>query len=743
MSIQEKKFIDLLIDYKVVIPPIQRDYAQGRKSTDIKRIRQKFLNDITSVLIQESKTPPLKLDFIYGYSINDNTGYGQSVSVFKPLDGQQRLTTLFLLHWFAAAYENKLDDYYRSILSKFTYAVRAKCRKFCEHLVGFTPEFHDGSPSIKYQIENQAWFFRSWDSDPTISSMLVMLNDIEDYFKNHKLENVWFKLIGDSPRIVFYLLSMNDLGLPEDLYIKMNSRGKALTNFEHFKSQFSKIIPSTTRAEFNIKIDNQWSDLFWSLHKDKDLNDIAASVDASFLRFYNYITDLLIVTKDIDISDSYWLTTARDVYANNKDNVIFLFQCLDLFVTQRAHHPNYFHEYLYIVKSDFSKVRTRIFFQQPSEDLFSKCSQVYDNTHRSNPFSIGEQLLLYAFILNLKNSINNFSTKIRRIRNLIASSEDQLRKDNLKDLYTEIEYILFNSSVRESRLFSKHQIQEEIDKTAFINQFENLEETIYRLEDHRILRGSIAIIGLDEIDVYSRLFDIAFKEHSENDLLMTSRAMTTIGNYSQQYGGRKWRFGTRKESSWRELFTKSDRRQGFDNTSSILKRYLLSSITNDEVFNEQLIESYSPISYPWRFYFSKYLGFHKYSKGFYYWESRDLKPYECFMINQETFRGKYWDPFLLELSTLYPDNCRLEEYGEPLLFSHLNCIINIKMLNDRFVFFASESDSDSKDFMKQLISKEILDPDSNLLIPQNDQGVDLIDRIKLCSNTFDKIINFK
>ncbi len=71
------------------IPLIQRDYAQGRESnTDL---RESFIAKLFQHLESGEE---LKLDFIYG-SVDRNSG-----TVFLPLDGQQRLTTLFLLHWY-------------------------------------------------------------------------------------------------------------------------------------------------------------------------------------------------------------------------------------------------------------------------------------------------------------------------------------------------------------------------------------------------------------------------------------------------------------------------------------------------------------------------------------------------------------------------------------------------------------------------------------------------------------------
>src|SRR5690554_2269742 len=77
--------------YRVLIPIIQRDYAQGRKSR--KEVRNSFLNALYDYL--DDNRPNRDLDFVYGSLTNCD----QSTD-FIPLDGQQRLTTLFLLHWY-------------------------------------------------------------------------------------------------------------------------------------------------------------------------------------------------------------------------------------------------------------------------------------------------------------------------------------------------------------------------------------------------------------------------------------------------------------------------------------------------------------------------------------------------------------------------------------------------------------------------------------------------------------------
>ena len=97
---------------KVVIPILQRDYAQGRVGYE--NLREKFLSAILAALDGDKQ---LKLDFVYGSS--DQEGR------FNPLDGQQRLTTLWLLHWYIAFRLGKLSEQSTiEHLSNFSYETR-------------------------------------------------------------------------------------------------------------------------------------------------------------------------------------------------------------------------------------------------------------------------------------------------------------------------------------------------------------------------------------------------------------------------------------------------------------------------------------------------------------------------------------------------------------------------------------------------------------------------------------------
>jgi hypothetical protein len=104
------------------------------------KIREKFLLNLRSAL---DSTKVLKLDFVYGEEKN---------KILYPLDGQQRLTTLWLLHWYIALRSGKLKEpAVANEMKKFSYETRISSREFCENLCkpdNFGMVNRDGKPML-------------------------------------------------------------------------------------------------------------------------------------------------------------------------------------------------------------------------------------------------------------------------------------------------------------------------------------------------------------------------------------------------------------------------------------------------------------------------------------------------------------------------------------------------------------------------------------------------------------------
>ena len=366
---------------KIVIPIIQRDYAQGRNDSDILRIRTRFLSSLYKAILEK----PITLDFVYG-DIDSN-------GVMTPLDGQQRLTTLFLLHWYAAKKENIADEK-TGFLKSFSYETRYSARDFCSFLVEFKPSF-DGV--ISNEIVNQAWFPLDWKKDPTISSMLVMIDAIDKVFCS--VDDIWGKL--QAGAISFYFLPIKDMGLTDELYIKMNSRGKPLTQFEHFKAELERelqAIDATTAKRIIKKIDIDWTDLLWRYRGDDNITD------DEFLRYFKFICDVICYhaggtpqgksTDEFDLLHEYFSSENP----NALENAITLEDYFDCWQKLAGEEPSAFFSRFISHEHAQGKIRVESRYEI---DVFNDCLRTYsDSSGRRRMFPLNRIVLLYAYFLS-------------------------------------------------------------------------------------------------------------------------------------------------------------------------------------------------------------------------------------------------------------------------------------------------------------------------------------------------------
>ena len=154
----------------IEIPPIQRDYVQGRHTPQVEYSRGRLLTEIKEALLSENL---LDLNFVYGKDVN---------KVFVPIDGQQRLTTLLTLHIYAFAKENKSAEL-NVLKNKFTYRTRTTTQRFLEELIDNIAMFFDQQENdIVLFIKDSAWYSAEWDKDPSVNSFIVVLNDIDQQF---------------------------------------------------------------------------------------------------------------------------------------------------------------------------------------------------------------------------------------------------------------------------------------------------------------------------------------------------------------------------------------------------------------------------------------------------------------------------------------------------------------------------------------------------------------------------------
>ena len=657
---------------KVEIPVIQRDYAFGRKNDEIKKKCERFITNLSN--FEENA---ITLDIIYG-NIEDRVIDRINECVFIPLDGQQRLTTLFLLYYFAKVKDNIEEKEY-DFLKKFTYNTRLDSKDFCEELIKY-PLTLENDKNIKDIISDQKWFQLCWETDPTINSMLNVLNCIQRKFKN--IDKLWKKLNPENPEkapIQFYYLDLESAGLNDELYIKMNSTGKQLTLFENFKVELEqrfidndKKIAENLDVSENIPllIDTEWTDLLW--HYRKDENDSIVPVDSRFLNYFKFIFGIMCL-KNAELpltnSDDYSLFDEyldkffpKDDYNKTINNIQELKKYFDCWTKlkqddrwEKSATPNEFFEKILSNEHSLEKVKIK-----DNIDLLETCVTDYDKS------TFNQRLYLYTVISYLANEKDldkeHFLKKFRCIRNLIENSSDRLayRKDETNRLKRIIEQIdLFMENDKEEfkekddegkdfSTFNEHQIGEEKLKFEWIKNKDiaNI-NTLYKLEDHDVLRGQIGIIGLDNIneeryESFNKLFD-------ESDKNKIARALMTIDDYSMNRY-EKYRVPNKDESSWREFFHKATNKNAWGDSENNRKTL---NITLNELLDklktktlDKIIAEYPDTEKDWRYYYIKYPEAFDTPRGYYHYDYRDGYPYRCMALNETIRSPKSWQPLL-------------------------------------------------------------------------------------------------
>ncbi len=565
MSKDIYSFYELMQLYKVKVPIIQRDYAQGRKGNVT--ICENFLKALRDSIIN-NKT--INLDFIYG-NVEDD--------IFLPLDGQQRLTTLFLLHWYAFIKENNADTSARTTLKKFSYETRLSSRRFCEALLDNAVIVDSVTNTISEQILDSKWFFISWKNDSTIRAMLRTIDTIHFIFKD--VDNIWNSLVG-TKNIVFHLLILENFGLSDDLYIKMNARGRLLTPFENLKAEIQDISSKNgwedSRNEidkFSYKIDGRWTHFLW--HNFRKNN----SVDEAHMNFITTIVMAKLSTGQI-LKGAERIDIIRKLNDNNSYRELIKYIDEDTF--------NYIYDsyelYCNLFDSDTMPCLTIDMWRHEPENNILYQIFLGLNT------SYTHKILFFAQTEYLRKNITidheKYEEWMRVVRNIVSRADitpDGKRNDIVRSPETfygainlvnelsagcnDIYAYLSTNSVSSS--FAREQIKEEILKSKIITKTPENTELIHKTEDNELLRGQITFAlecanynkSIDEIDFellakVQTVFENYFNKDLDTQNLefdKLRRAMLTIEvDCNYQYYNYWWSYWYAGEADKRKLF---------------------------------------------------------------------------------------------------------------------------------------------------------------------------------------------
>ncbi len=241
---------------KIVIPDLQRDYCWGNPDVNL-------VGQFVHSLLEMDKVTPITMGLLYGY-YNDLTP-----EHLQLCDGQQRLTTLFLIlgmlnrqtddnllqNFLISDFELNNDDYEPYL----QYAIRESSLYFLSDLTRFF--FLQKDLKDSEDIKKQPWFLNSYRLDPTVCSILNAIDTIQSVFDNIDTEemNQLSAFILNKLEFIFYDMEYRENG--EETFVIINTTGEPLSATQNLKP-----LIIDKNIEDNPLVANQWEEMetwFW------------------------------------------------------------------------------------------------------------------------------------------------------------------------------------------------------------------------------------------------------------------------------------------------------------------------------------------------------------------------------------------------------------------------------------------------------------------------------------------------
>ena len=289
---------------QIVIPEIQRDYVWGKKQVEglLNSIFEDFEDfkkgiDINQVPQVEEEIQKAfeqfynkqkfscNIGFIYAYNDPEYSGK------YFLIDGQQRLTTIYLMLLVLASERPEFRDkfiklYTLSGLPIIDYRVREASHYFLKEVV-------DNYYSNGIEITNQSWFYKDYENDKTISSIVANIETIKKFLiDKNTINDDFINYVQEYIEFWYFDTNISEQG--EELYIYMNARGEQMQENENLKADLLGKIKLSVDSKLTLsKLKNdwgrnweEWQQFFW-VNRSENPN-----ADIGFNEFVNCIAGL-------------------------------------------------------------------------------------------------------------------------------------------------------------------------------------------------------------------------------------------------------------------------------------------------------------------------------------------------------------------------------------------------------------------------------------------------------------------
>lgn len=482
---------------QIVIPSLQRDYVQGNR-------RDKISSFIDYLLDGLAKNEGIDLNYMYGTILK---GSDETTS-FVPIDGQQRMTTLWLLRLYLTARANvQQPGTHRPMVQRLEYRTREYAQEFCRAL----SEHVDAivTPELKLvDFTQQPWFIEAWRHDVTVQGCMATLRIIDKEIGSRSASELLEQF---DEKIRFSLQTLDD-DINDDIYIKMNGRGIHLTEFENLKAWLDQRVEREYDSNFIRRwqhcMDNEWADMVWQnrcVRKDDDENPI----DNLMLRLLYTLAYLYWVQPNEKESinegrDDQRRKLRHELGIDSNDDLVdYLLSHLNLGQSEKL--KIFSHESLQFIADKLDCLCSRwkqlngldLYFWKESETtLFFQ--MFLDGALDSIPY--GKLALCHAVLAYPgREAKETFEEWMYRMRNLIVNQD--VHKGNLLNIIDSISKIgdyLKEAGFRQMfetysiKHFNQQQLAEEKLKSQV--QDEELQRFMRKLENHPFFVGQIKFL---------------------------------------------------------------------------------------------------------------------------------------------------------------------------------------------------------------------------------------------------------
>ena len=487
-------------DNKIVIPDLQRDYCWGdsayiEQEKSQKELVSGFVGDylLTSFKEKSSTSKDLMLGLVYGYE--------EPLNCFNICDGQQRITTLFLLLGMVNRYsDGEFNDYIISSTEMqddyephLLYSIRESTLYFLSDL-SLHFFIKNSIPNVSL-IKKSNWYFDEYERDASVQSMLAALETIEKILVNEK--TVDYKSFGhfllNNLKMIYY--DMENRARGEETYIVINTTGEPLSSTENIK-------PILLGSISDNKVYNeQWEereDWFWQ-NRGRDL-----CADDGMKQFFIWFWQSKLLQEKTYKDDTEFpidprkefLNIDKNAYASTLDEVKSYFDAL---------------KYCVDILNEDEEIKKQLYFIQPPK---RNCIGTY-SWLREQDNNIVLPLIGYIKKFKQPQKFNAFIRRIRRnwfdsIRNRHMSGEPASNTYFVDWRYVlqiignsteEDEVLNYDTEVNSSSIrlipnvrLNQWNNEDEVNKKDLCGGDEEKEKAVWEWEDNKDMMGDLSIL---------------------------------------------------------------------------------------------------------------------------------------------------------------------------------------------------------------------------------------------------------